>query len=465
MALKALMLRKRIDDKQKALNALIAKDADIEKREAELEASIAEATTEEEKSFLDEEIDKHEADKQAQAESKAKLEAEISDLEKELGEEEAEQSTDAPAETTQAEEQPKTNERKDNIIMNKRNVFRNMNTTERANFIEREDVKNWLGEIRSAIKEKRALTNVGLTTPEIVLPLLRENITNWSKLYDKVNTVQVNGEARQPIMGIVPEGFWTECCADLNELTLGFSDWTMDCYMVGAFFAVCNANLEDSDLDLANEIILALAQALGKALDKAIIYGRNTAEAQNMPQGIVSSLLQEAQPAGYPATARPWEDLHETHVVAIPASATDKKVFQELIKASSVADGDYSRGEITWALNDKTYKALVAESLSIDASGAIVAGLNGRMPVVGGDVVVLNFIPDNVIVFGYYDLYTLAERAGRQFAQSEHVRFLQNQTVFKATARYDGAPIIREAFGIATLNGATPAADAVSFAK
>jgi len=61
-------------------------------------------------------------------------------------------------------------------------------------------------------------------------------------------------------------------------------------------------------------------------------------------------------------------------------------------------------------------------------------------------------------VGGYFDLYTLAERAGTKFAQSEHVRFLQDQTVMKGTARYDGAPAIPEAFVAIGIKGATPAA-------
>ena len=116
-------------------------------------------------------------------------------------------------------------------------------------------------------------------------------------------------------------------------------------------------------------------------------------------------------------------------------------------------------------MNEKTYRNLLAQSMGVDMSGALVAGMNGRMPVVGGDVVVLNFLPDDVIPFGYFDLYTLAERAGRQFAQSEHVLFTQDKTVFKAVARYDGAPIIREAFAIMSINGASVSATAVTFNK
>ena len=77
------------------------------------------------------------------------------------------------------------------------------------------------------------------------------------------------------------------------------------------------------------------------------------------------------------------------------------------------------------------------------------------MPVAGGVIEVLPFIPDDNIVVGYFDLYTLAERAGAQFASSEHVRFLQNRTVFRGVARYDGAPAIPEAFAVITINGAS----------
>lgn len=462
MALKVLLLRKKIDDKKKELNALLGKDADIAKREAELEVAINEAETEEDKDFLDGEITKFEGEKQEQENAKAKLNKEITDMEEELAGEEREQDTNTPVPATE----PKNEERGEQVIMNKKNLFGKMSMTERDAFFAREDVKAWLGEIRTAGKEKRALTNVGLTIPEVVLPILRENIANWSKLYDRVNAVQVSGEARQPIMGVIPEAVWTECCANLNELSLVFNDWSMDCYKVAGFFAVCNANLEDSDVDLANEILTALGYAIGKALDKAILYGRNTQTTQNMPLGVVSSLLQTTQPTNYPATARAWANLSATHVVAVGTSQSPLSgvaLYQGLVEASGVASSDYSRGELTWAMNDKTYKKLLSQSMSIDASGAIVAGLQGRMPVVGGDTVVLNFIPNDVVVFGYFDLYTLAERAGRKFASSEHIRFLQDQTVYKATARYDGAPIIREAFGIATINGATASATAVTF--
>jgi len=114
-------------------------------------------------------------------------------------------------------------------------------------------------------------------------------------------------------------------------------------------------------------------------------------------------------------------------------------------------------------MNEATYTSLMAATVSVDAAGRIVTGVSDVMPVVGGIIEVLSFVPDNVIIGGYFDLYILAERAGNQFATSEHVRFLQDQTVMKGTARYDGAPAIAEAFVAIGIKGATPTA-AMTFA-
>ena len=101
--------------------------------------------------------------------------------------------------------------------------------------------------------------------------------------------------------------------------------------------------------------------------------------------------------------------------------------------------------------------------MSINAAGAIVSGQNGTMPIVGGVIEVLDFVPDNVIIGGYFELYLLAERAGQKFAQSEHAFFVQDQTAFKGTARYDGLPVIAEAFVAIGIDGTTPNAT-MSFA-
>lgn len=455
MALKVLRLRKKLNDAQKALEELRAKDAEFEQREKELEKAIEEAETREDGDLVDGEVEKFESEKAEHEEAKEKLEAEVRELEQSLADEEKEQTTETP-EVAPVQQEEK---REENKVMSKRAAMFGKSAQERDAFFAREDVKNYLGEVRAAMKEKRALSNVGLTIPEVFLGILRENVENYSKLYKHVNVRPLSGDGRLVIQGTVPEAVWTECCANLNELDLGFADVEVGCNKVGGFFAICNAVLEDSDVDLAAELMTALGQSIGLALDKAILFGTGN----HMPLGIVSRLAQTSEPAGYPATARTWVDLHTSNVKTIANSVTGISLFQAFMINSAAAKGKYSRGEKVWVMNELTYNWMMAQSMSIDASGAIVAGVNGRMPVVGGIIEVLDFVPNYVIVGGYFDLYLLAERGGQKFAQSEHYRFLADQTVFKGTARYDGQPAIAEAFVAIGVNGAEPS-DSMSFA-
>ena len=451
------MLRKELDDKTKMLTALRAKDAEFERRQAELETAIAEAETEEQKNVVREAIDAYDNEKAEHEQAKTDLDEEVRNLETELDELESKQAEPAadpePAPAPAAE--PEARKERTAMNMKTRSVFKGMTREDRTVMMQREDVQGFLEEVRTGIREKRAITNVGLLIPEVVLPLLRENILEYSKLYKHVNVVAVSGEGRQPIMGTIPEAVWTDCCANLNEMDLAFNDTEINCWKVGGYYAICNANIEDSDIDLLGEIIVALGAGIGLALDKAILYGTGT----RMPLGVVTRLAQTAQPADYPATARPWVDLHTSNIKTIAAGKTGPELFAEIVADFGAAKGKYSRGEKVFVMNEATYTALAAAAISVDAAGNIVTGVLDRMPVIGGAIEVLDFVQDNVIIGGFFDLYLLGERAGQKFATSEHVRFLNDQTVMKGTARYDGKPSIAEGFVAIGLNGVTPTAE------
>jgi len=457
MALKALMLKRKIDLRTKDLNALLEKDAEMQTRESELAKAIEEAESEEETKTVGEEIDLFNSDKEKHEAEKKALEDEIASLKEDLAKEEEAQDTTPVAES---EKKPaeQAEERKVNIKMSKRNIFANMDAQTRSALFDRDDVKAWVGEFRSAIAEKRALTNIGLTIPEVFLGYLRQNIENYSKLYKYVNVRPLGGTGKEIIEGAIPEAVWTECCANINELDLTWNDVETGCYKVAGFFKVCNATLEDSDIDLAAELLTAIGQAIGLALDKAILFGRNTSANYKMPLGIVSRLAQTSQPSDYSATARPWVDLHSTHMLTIANTVTGIDLFKTILLDSAVIDGKYARGEKVWVMNETTRIFLMSQGMNINAAGQIVVPLDGRMPVVGGKIEVLDFMPNYMIVGGYLELYLLAERGGRKFAQSEHAFFLQDATAFKGSARYDGTPVIAESFLALGINGTTPSA-------
>ena len=450
MALRALLLGKKIQTKRTELEKLNDQKAELEKRSADLEQAIEEAETEEEQQAVEEEADKLESEIAENEEARTSLEKEIGDLEQQLAEEERKQDTSGEV----------REEKKEMTVREKAfSPIEKMNIQERDAFMSREDVKDFVTRVRNLIGEKRAITGASLTIPTVMLGMIRENVMNYSKLYRHAFVRTVRGDARQNILGTIPEAVWTECCAKLNELDLAVYDASVYCNKVGAFIPVCNAILEDSDLDLVSEILSAIGQSIGIALDKAILYGTGT----KMPLGVMTRLAQTSEPADYPATARPWVDLHTSNILSISSSVTGADLFKAFILDSGAAKGKYSRGEKVWVMNEKTYTTLVANAMSINAAGAIVSGVNGVMPVIGGVIEVLSFIPDNVIIGGFFDLYLLAERRGVQLAQSEHYKFVEDQTVFKGTARYDGLPVIAEAFVAIGINSVTPNAS-MSFA-
>lgn len=450
MALKTLMLRRSINNKKADLATLRAKDAEFQTRKAELEAAIAEAETQEQMDAVAAEVEAFEADKKTHEEGVSTLEGEIEALERELAEEEA--NAPKPGEKTGEKE------RKEEIKMNTRAKFFGMNIQERDAFLANEEVKGFLQRTREMAAQKRTVTGAELMIPTIVLDLMRENVGSYSKLIKYVRLRKIKGKARQNVMGAIPEGIWMEMCGALNELDISFGNVEMDGYKVGGFIAICNSTLEDSDVNLANEIITALLQAIGIGLDKAIIYGKGT----KMPMGILTRLCQTADPGNSKVNV-PWVNLSNSNVLA--TDKTELPLFMDLVKFSGAAKSRYSRGAKFWAMNETTRTTLLANSLAANAAAAITAGMNNTLPVAGGTIEELSFMPDGVIVGGYGDLYMLVEREGGSVAQSEHARFVEDQTVFKGTARYDGAPVIAEGFVAIGINGAKPAADAVTFAE
>lgn len=450
--LKVIMLRKKLSEVTRKLSEAREKTKELQAREKELEAAIEEAQTDEEKEAVAQEVEQYEKDKEENDESVRTLEKEVSDTESELAELESKQ--------RQAEPVPEARMRGVETVKTTRKKFFGMTVQERDAFFARDDVHAFLERVRTLGTQNRAITGAELTIPSVMLDLLRENIEEYSKLYKHVRVQSVPGKARQTIQGTIPEAVWTEMNAAINELSLVFNDAEVDGYKVAGYMVINNAVLKDSDIDLASTIITSLGQSIGLALDKAILYGTS----KKMPTGVVTRLAQAAKPETYPDTAREWKNLSSSNIVSIAAAKKGVDLFKEIVIASGNAKGKYSTGNRFWAMNETTKTKLVAEALSFNAAGAIATGMGDTMPIVGGAIETLDFIPDNVIVGGYGDLYLLAEREGAQITQSEHVKFLEDQTVYKGLARYDGLPVIAEGFVAIGILGTTPAAD-MTFAE
>ena len=461
MALRQILLAQQIAKLEQQRTDLMTEITNVsarrtawQAREAAAEAALGEInenTPQEERDAFDAEAAAIEAEDNEIRADEERTSARLTEIDTEITakrgelEEIKNRSTPAPATTAAAQNGGNNN-------MENREFF-GMSPERRDAFFAREDVKNWLANVRTigrTVGQTRAVTGQELLIPEVVLPLIRDSVDKNSKLMKHVNVQRVGGTARQIIMGDIPEAVWTEMCKKLNELKLDFSAAEVDGYKVGGYIAVCNAVLDDSDINLATVIIDALGQAIGYAVDKAIVYGKGT----KMPMGFVTRLAQTEAPADAPANAREWKDLSTSNIQTVP-EATGSKLFAAIVKAASAAKAKNGNGKF-WVMNEATYGSLMAELITFNSAGAIVSGMNMQMPVVGGQIEILDFMPDNNIGFGYGSKYLLAERAGTAIESSEHVRFVEDQTVFKGTARMDGMPVIEEAFVLMGIHGTAP---------
>lgn len=450
MALRQLLITKKIAELRAKLEGLGAKDAEFETRaealktrEAELEAAINEITDEtpdDDRKVVEDTVEEFEADQetlekeqQEHENEKAKLEEEIQKLQDELDELNSRAKAPAP--------KPKKSEQR-GVMKNMRTRVKFFDSIEQRDaFFAREDIKGFISEVR-AIKT-RGITNGSLLIPDIMLEVLRDNMEKYSKLLPYVTVKKVSGTSRQNIVGAVPEGVWMEATGALNELDMSFNQIELDGYMVGGIIWLHNTLLEDSDIALGAEIMSQLGQAIGKGIDRAILFGTGN----KMPVGIATRLAQTSAPNDWGTYAPTWTDLHTSNIKKLNIDGTTGSTFYaSLIAALGIAKPNYSDGRCFWAMNRATHIKLMTKALAFDAAAALVAGVHNQMPIIGGDIVELEMLADNNIIGGYGSVYLLAERAGSKIESSEHARFQQMMTGFRGYARYDGMPVFGEAF-------------------
>lgn len=451
MALKVLMLRKKLDDAQKAMLAIKAAADELTKRESELAADIEAAQTDEEKAAVEAAVEAFETDKAANTEREAALAAEISSIESEISQLEEKQNRSA--------EPGSEPERKVDFTMSEMR-FAAMSYAQRKAFVGLEEIKNFLTQIRAMKNQERGVSNGSLLIPEVMLPLVYSEIKENSQLLPYVNETEVSGTARQNIMGAIPVAVWTEACGKLNELELGFSDVEIDGFKVGGYIKVCNALLEDNDVHLASEIIKMLGASIAVALDKAMVFGKGV----KMPLGIAVRLAQTAQPDNYPATAPAWTDLHTTNIITLNiGSSSGVEFFSALIGALGVAKkkGIAGDGKLFWVMSRKTKIAILTKALAFNSAAALKAGIDDEMPVIGGKIIEMEDpeLQDYEIIGGYGAGYLLGRRQDARFGTSDQQFYTDDQTVFKGTARYDGKPVYGENFVIVNFSNVSPEAD------
>lgn len=414
--LKQLMIQRKIDNANKALEELRKNDASFKTRSEDLEASINEAETDEEMETVETAITELEEEQTQHEEDKKKLEDEVAELEGEL----EELNENAPKNN-------KGDERGNKMGTEKRVTNQEYFTREVNDFYE--ELRTRLDARANGQVLPPGESGAELIIPDIVVNRIRERIGDYTTLYPLVDLVKAGGRVKLILDVDTGEANWLEMRGSLPEED--DSEMTaveFDGFKVGRVVYIDNSLLEDAIINLDDYLTKRIARSIAKAVDKAIAVGTGANDKQ--PEGIVPAI-----PAENKVTAKP--------------------VYEEIIPHLGLIDtGEDATGEIVAAMHRQTYYAKIATlTLHVDSSGKDVVQLpNLAHPnFLGLRVVFNNYIPKDKIIFGVFDKYTLVERESTRVDLSGHYKFREDQTAVRGVGRYDGKPVKPEAFVEVTL--------------
>lgn len=425
MALKQLMIQKKIDQRNSSLADLMLREEGFKTRSEELEAALGEAKTDEEINTVEESINVLDTEKAGVEENKSTLEGEIETLEKELEE------LNSKIDDTQKRSNQSKNQTRGEVGMNRLQVRELLKTGE---YYERSEVKDFYEQF----KNLRAVTGGELTIPEVVVNRIMDIMGDFTTLYPLVDKIQVKGTTRILVDTDTTAATWVEQAGALAAGDVGtITAIDFDGFKVGKVTFVDNYLLQDSIINLDAYVTKKIARAIAMALDKAIVKGEGSVNKQ--PTGIVPSLTAENK----------------------VTLETDVNLIKNLGKQIGLIDtGEDAVGEIVSVMHRKTYYNRLFEfSVQVDSNGKVVGKLpNLNQPdLLGLRVVFNNNLDEDTVLFGDFSKYTLIERESITIDNSEHVKFVEDQTAFRGKGRFDGKPVKADAFVLVTITDTVPA--------
>ena len=467
-ALRVLVLNSEITALRAQLTPLEQTRDGFAAREEQLRQALSEITetsTDAERSAVSAAVDAFENDRSANAAEIARIQGEIDTRSAEIARLEAEQTPPPASNPAVSNFDTRNNDHHERSFVPMNNTTERrwfgLTYAERDALIAKDTTRDFLQRFRALREQQNSATGAELGIPTEFMQILRDLTYQNSKLWPYVHSESLRGHSRQNIAGTGAEAVWTEMLANINEISLDFTQLEMDGYMLAGYMAISNAVLQDdADLQLLTSILNAMGEANARALDKAIVYGTG----KKMPVGFVTRLAAATTPTWWGNDQGDFTDLHTSHILKLDIDTTSGAAFfGTLIEALGVADPKYSDGRVFWVMNRKTHIRLMSKALAFNAAAAITAGISNTFPIVGGDIVELEFMADNDIAGGFGSLMRMAEREGLSIASSDIPFFLRNMTVYRSIGRYDGKPARGEAFVMVNFHNTAPTTS-ISFA-
>ena len=224
-------------------------------------------------------------------------------------------------------------------------------------------------------------------------------------------------------------GYWTPESGSYTASEPSFGRVTLTAKKLTAYTSAANELLADSAISLEALLLRLFPQALTYFEDDAFINGVGGGQ----PVGIINAdaLITVAKETGQAATTIVAENIDKMYSRMLPSS----------------------RARAVWVAHPDTLPQLVsmARSVGTGGSAAVMPSLTGSAPVTlyGRPIIftekcqTLGTAGDLFFVdFGYY---VIGDRQTLSMASSPHVRFQNDETVWRFTQRVDGRPWLESA--------------------
>lgn len=292
-----------------------------------------------------------------------------------------------------------------------------MNKLERRNqlreLLRNEKVAKFYDELQISLREKHIIGGA-LNIPEVARDRIKDLISKYSGFYDEVQVVPIGTDGRVYISIGEAKAKWNSIATTNEELDSSIHVLEMEDIRVGGFLPVNNGVLEDSVIDTAMYLEELLAKAIAYGLDNGILNGKGDYQTEFEPIGILMNLP-------------------VSNIVTIQFTLVNILSQIDLIDIGDKED----IGEVVAVMKRKTY---YKDILPITTNTLPYPNINGIR------VKFSSVVEDNTIILGDLKEYILGERSKMRVEESDHQRFTEEQTLFKAVGRYDGKPHNDKAF-------------------
>jgi len=224
-------------------------------------------------------------------------------------------------------------------------------------------------------------------------------------------------------------GYWTPESGSYTSSEPSFGRVTLTAKKLTAYTSAANELLADSAISLEALLLRIFPQALSFFEDDAFINGIGGGQ----PVGILNAdaLVTVSKETGQAATTIVAENIDKMYSRMLPSS----------------------RSRAVWVAHPDTLPQIVSMSRSVGTGGSAVmmnnmagsapASLYGRPLIMSEKCQTLGTAGDLFFVdFGYY---VVADRQSLSMAASPHVRFQNDETVWRFTSRLDGRPWLESA--------------------